>query len=115
MVENYSARHRLPPGITGLAQINGWRGETKDLHRMEKRVEYDLWYIRNWSFWLDIKIILITLLRGFAMVDFLNFFFEAINGLLEWTHHRIKSEFAVLLQGFGFCFQDFIGEQFKLL
>jgi putative colanic acid biosynthesis UDP-glucose lipid carrier transferase len=65
-VKGYMLRHKVKPGITGWAQINGWRGETQDLHDMEKRVEFDLWYIRNWSFWLDIKIILITLLRGFA-------------------------------------------------
>jgi len=65
-VKGYMLRHKVKPGITGWAQINGWRGETDNLHKMEKRLEYDLWYIRNWSFWLDIKIILITLLRGFA-------------------------------------------------
>jgi putative colanic acid biosynthesis UDP-glucose lipid carrier transferase len=57
-VKGYMLRHKVKPGITGWAQINGWRGETDDLHKMEKRVEYDLWYIRNWSFWLDIKIII---------------------------------------------------------
>jgi putative colanic acid biosysnthesis UDP-glucose lipid carrier transferase len=64
-VKGYMLRHKVKPGITGWAQINGWRGETDDLYKMEKRVEHDLWYIRNWSFWLDIKIILLSLFRGF--------------------------------------------------
>ncbi len=59
-------RHMVRPGITGWAQINGWRGETDALHKMEKRVEYDLLYIRNWSLWLDIKIIMLTAARGFT-------------------------------------------------
>jgi putative colanic acid biosynthesis UDP-glucose lipid carrier transferase len=58
-------RHAVKPGITGCAQIHGWRGETDTLDKMEKRIEYDLWYIRNWSFWLDIRIILMTVIRGF--------------------------------------------------
>ena len=65
-VKGYMLRHKVKPGITGWAQINGWRGETDDLVKMEKRVEHDLWYIRNWSLWLDLKIILLTLVRGFA-------------------------------------------------
>jgi lipopolysaccharide/colanic/teichoic acid biosynthesis glycosyltransferase len=58
-------RHNVRPGITGWAQIHGWRGETDTLDKMEKRIEYDLWYIRHWSFWLDIRIILMTIVRGF--------------------------------------------------
>jgi putative colanic acid biosysnthesis UDP-glucose lipid carrier transferase len=65
-VKGYMLRHKVKPGITGWAQINGWRGETDDLYKMEKRVEHDLWYIRNWSFWLDIKIIFISIFRGFS-------------------------------------------------
>ncbi len=65
-VKGYMLRHKVKPGITGWAQINGWRGETDDVVKMEKRIEHDLWYIRNWSFWLDIKIILLTVWRGFA-------------------------------------------------
>ena len=65
-VKGYMLRHKVKPGITGWAQVNGWRGETDDMIKMEKRVAHDLWYIRNWSFWLDIKIILLTVWRGFA-------------------------------------------------
>jgi putative colanic acid biosynthesis UDP-glucose lipid carrier transferase len=54
------ARHRIKPGITGLAQISGFRGETETIDKMEKRVELDLTYINNWSLWLDIKILLKT-------------------------------------------------------
>jgi len=56
----YMARHRIKPGITGLAQISGARGETETLDKMAKRVEFDLKYISNWSVWLDIKILLKT-------------------------------------------------------
>ena len=56
-VEKYRFRHFITPGITGWAQINGFRGETEEIHLMKKRVEYDAWYIENWSLSLDIKII----------------------------------------------------------
>ncbi|MEW8025775.1 MAG: undecaprenyl-phosphate glucose phosphotransferase [Candidatus Thiodiazotropha sp.] len=59
-IEAYLARHRIKPGITGLAQIRGFRGETKELEQMEKRVKYDLEYINNWSLWLDLSILLRT-------------------------------------------------------
>lgn len=62
-VKAYLSRHRIKPGITGLAQINGCRGETEDIEAMVKRVEYDLEYIRNWSPWLDLKILLATPMR----------------------------------------------------
>lgn len=62
----YMLRHKVKPGITGWAQINGWRGETDTLEKMEKRVEFDLAYIRNWSLWWDIQIILKTVLKGFG-------------------------------------------------
>lgn len=65
-IKGYMLRHKVRPGITGWAQINGWRGETDDLYKMEKRIEYDLWYLRNWSLWLDLKIILLTAMRGFG-------------------------------------------------
>lgn len=65
-INTYMQRHRVKPGITGWAQINGWRGETDTLHKMEKRVEYDLYYINNWSLWFDLKIIFLTVFRGFV-------------------------------------------------
>jgi len=65
-IKGYMLWHKVRPAITGWAQINGWRGETDDLYKMDKRVEYDLWYLRNWSLWLDIKIVLLTLLHGFT-------------------------------------------------
>ena len=65
-VRDYSARHRVKPGITGLAQVNGWRGETTTLEHIQRRVELDLAYIDNWSLGLDLKIIFNTLLTGFT-------------------------------------------------
>jgi len=65
-VEAYMQRHRVKPGITGWAQVNGWRGETDTLDKMEKRVEYDLYYIENWSLGLDLKIIIMTVFKGFV-------------------------------------------------
>ena len=65
LVKGYMWRHKVKPGITGWAQINGWRGETDSLDKIEKRVEHDIEYIRNWSLWLDLKIIVLTILRGF--------------------------------------------------
>jgi putative colanic acid biosynthesis UDP-glucose lipid carrier transferase len=60
-VGSYLVRHWVKPGITGWAQVNGFRGETKTLQEMQKRVEFDIWYIENYTFWLDIKIILMTM------------------------------------------------------
>lgn len=60
LIDKYMLRHLAKPGITGWAQVNGYRGETKELYQMEKRVEYDVWYIENWSFFLDLKIIYLT-------------------------------------------------------
>lgn len=64
-VRNYMLRHKVKPGITGWAQVNGYRGETDTLDKMQKRVEYDLYYIQNWSLWFDLKIILLTIFTGF--------------------------------------------------
>jgi len=64
-VESYMQRHKVKPGITGWAQVNGFRGETDTLDKMEKRVEHDLWYIDNWSLGLDLKIIAMTIYKGF--------------------------------------------------
>lgn len=66
LISGYMLRHKVKPGITGLAQVNGWRGETDTLEKMQKRVECDLEYINNWSVWLDTKIILKTIFRGFT-------------------------------------------------
>ncbi|CAM8493514.1 MULTISPECIES: undecaprenyl-phosphate glucose phosphotransferase [Klebsiella pneumoniae complex] len=66
LIEGYMLRHKVKPGITGLAQINGWRGETDTLEKMQKRIEFDLLYIRGWSIWLDIKIIFLTIFKGFV-------------------------------------------------
>ncbi|MGP4842509.1 undecaprenyl-phosphate glucose phosphotransferase [Marinobacter sp. 1Y8] len=65
-IQGYMLRHKVKPGITGLAQINGFRGETETLDKMAGRIAYDLEYIRNWSLWLDIKILWWTFFRGFV-------------------------------------------------
>mgnify|MGYP003668680700 CR=1 FL=1 len=65
-VKRYAARHRVKPGITGWAQINGWRGETSTVEQIEKRVQHDMIYIENWSLGLDIRIIVRTALTGFT-------------------------------------------------
>lgn len=61
LIEHYRTRHYIKPGITGWAQVNGLRGETNELWKMEKRVEYDMHYIENWDIWFDFKIIALTL------------------------------------------------------
>lgn len=66
IIGNYAFRHHVKPGITGWAQVNGYRGETRALELMQKRVEYDLWYINNWSPWLDLKILLRTAITTFV-------------------------------------------------
>jgi putative colanic acid biosynthesis UDP-glucose lipid carrier transferase len=65
-IDSYMQRHKVKPGITGWAQVNGYRGETDTLDKMERRVEHDLYYIENWSLWLDAKIIVLTIVRGFV-------------------------------------------------
>ncbi|TDO10651.1 MULTISPECIES: undecaprenyl-phosphate glucose phosphotransferase [Halomonas] len=65
VIEDYMQRHRVKPGMTGWAQVNGWRGHTESLDDMKKRVEYDLYYIDNWSLGFDLKILVMTLTRGF--------------------------------------------------
>lgn len=62
-VENYMMRHWVKPGITGWAQVNGYRGETRNPFLMKKRVEHDVWYLENWNFWLDLQIIAQTLVN----------------------------------------------------
>ena len=65
LINNYLVRHYAKPGITGWAQVNGYRGETKELIEMKDRVDYDIWYIENWSILLDIKIIYLTVYNVF--------------------------------------------------
>jgi putative colanic acid biosysnthesis UDP-glucose lipid carrier transferase len=60
LIRQYMIRHFLKPGITGWAQINGYRGETRTVKDMNDRVQYDLWYLENWSLWLDTRVILLT-------------------------------------------------------
>jgi putative colanic acid biosynthesis UDP-glucose lipid carrier transferase len=60
LIDGYMLRHKVKPGITGLAQVNGARGETETLDKMERRVEYDHRYIREWSLWMDVKILIKT-------------------------------------------------------
>jgi putative colanic acid biosysnthesis UDP-glucose lipid carrier transferase len=69
LVYGYMLRHKVKPGITGLAQVNGFRGETDSLDKMEKRVEYDLKYMKDWSPWLDMEIIYKTLFTVFHDVN----------------------------------------------
>ncbi|MEF3194298.1 MAG: undecaprenyl-phosphate glucose phosphotransferase [Halothiobacillaceae bacterium] len=65
-IDRYMLRHKVKPGITGWAQVNGYRGETDTLEKMQKRVEYDLYYIEHWSLWFDLKILFLTLFKGFT-------------------------------------------------
>jgi undecaprenyl-phosphate galactose phosphotransferase/putative colanic acid biosynthesis UDP-glucose lipid carrier transferase len=65
LINNYLVRHYAKPGISGWAQVNGFRGETKELIEMKDRVDYDIWYIENWSLLLDIKIIYLTVFNVF--------------------------------------------------
>jgi putative colanic acid biosynthesis UDP-glucose lipid carrier transferase len=59
-IRGYMLRHKVKPGITGLAQVSGWRGETDTLYKMEKRIELDHRYIREWSWWNDVAILFRT-------------------------------------------------------
>jgi lipopolysaccharide/colanic/teichoic acid biosynthesis glycosyltransferase len=70
VIDQFLIRHYVKPGISGWAQVNGLRGETNELWKMEKRFEYDLEYIKNWTFWWDIQIMWFTLfdLRSIAKV-----------------------------------------------
>ncbi len=69
VVSGYFARHRMKPGITGWAQVNGWRGETDTIEKIERRVEHDLYYIENWSLALDLYILGMT---PFALLNLKN-------------------------------------------
>ena len=65
LIDKYMDRHLVKPGVTGWAQVTGYRGETKTLEQMEGRVKRDVWYLENWSFFLDLKIIVLTLVNMF--------------------------------------------------
>jgi putative colanic acid biosynthesis UDP-glucose lipid carrier transferase len=65
IIDKYMVRHLVKPGISGWAQVNGYRGETKTMEQMESRVRYDVWYLENWTFLLDLKIVLVTVLNMF--------------------------------------------------
>jgi undecaprenyl-phosphate galactose phosphotransferase/putative colanic acid biosynthesis UDP-glucose lipid carrier transferase len=65
VIAKYALRQHVKPGLTGWAQVNGFRGEAVQIELMERRVECDLWYIKNWSFWLDLRIIVLT---GFELL-----------------------------------------------
>ena len=65
IIDKYMLRHLIKPGITGWAQVNGYRGETRELWQMERRVEYGGGDIEHWNFWLDIKIIFLTVFNAF--------------------------------------------------
>lgn len=65
-IDAYMLRHHVKPGITGWAQINGWRGETGEIEKMEMRIKHDLYYINNWSLWFDLRIIFMTVFMVIA-------------------------------------------------
>lgn len=65
VIDNFMDRHLILPGITGWAQVSGYRGETKETEAMAKRVSADIHYLENWSFWLDLKIVLMTVTQVF--------------------------------------------------
>ena len=67
LIEFYRVRHYIKPGITGWAQVNGYRGETDELWKMEKRVEFDMKYLDNWTFWWDLRIVVLTFLGKNAL------------------------------------------------
>ncbi|CAH2802969.1 MAG: Undecaprenyl-phosphate galactosephosphotransferase (EC [uncultured Caballeronia sp.] len=64
-VYGYMFRYRIKPSITGWAQVNGYRGATEKVEKMQSRVKFDLFYIHNWSFWFDIEIVAMTMFKGF--------------------------------------------------
>lgn len=66
LIDHYKVRHYVKPGITGWAQVCGYRGETDELWKMEKRVEYDMKYLENWTFWWDLRIVTLTVLSKSA-------------------------------------------------
>jgi putative colanic acid biosynthesis UDP-glucose lipid carrier transferase len=69
IVNHYMVRHYVKPGMTGWAQVNGWRGPTKTIRQKKERIRHDLWYIEEWSLWLDIKIIFQTVFSEKARLN----------------------------------------------
>ena len=69
LIDRYMLRHAVKPGITGWAQVNGYRGLTDELWKMERRVECDVWYIENWTLLLDVKIMVRTVMNTFRSDD----------------------------------------------
>ena len=69
LIDKYMLRHTIKPGITGWAQVRGYRGQTEELWQMEKRVEFDVWYAENWTFFMDLKIIFRTVLNALKGED----------------------------------------------
>jgi len=65
LIDRYMSRHLINPGVTGLAQVMGYRGETSEPHQMKSRIKMDIFYVEHWSFWLDIKIIFLTIFKTF--------------------------------------------------
>jgi putative colanic acid biosynthesis UDP-glucose lipid carrier transferase len=65
-IDDYLGRHRVKPGITGWAQVNGLRGEIRSEEQLRLRVQHDLYYIEKWSLWLDLRILLLTIFVGFV-------------------------------------------------
>jgi putative colanic acid biosynthesis UDP-glucose lipid carrier transferase len=66
-VRHYMVRHFVKPGITGWAQIKSYRGETTEVKQVYDRLKHDIWYLENWSFWLDIRIMASTILQIFGV------------------------------------------------
>ena len=66
LIKGYMVRHKVTPGITGLAQVSGFRGETETVDKMQKRIALDLDYLRNWSIALDMRIVLKTIMLVFG-------------------------------------------------
>jgi len=64
--DNYMLRHYTKPGITGWAQVNGYRGEIKEPDQLKKRIEHDIWYTENWNIMLDFKIVFMTAIKLYA-------------------------------------------------
>ena len=62
LIRGYMVRHKVQPGLTGWAQVNGWRGETDTIDKMQKRIQFDLEYLRHWSVWFDFYILARTLM-----------------------------------------------------